>query len=44
MIKLEHYVVPESEVLEFKFEGVICASGFDDPDDFTPNPSNPFGA
>lgn len=44
MIKEQKYVVPETEVLELKFEGVICESGLEDPDDFPINHSNPFGA
>lgn len=42
MIKQE-YETPSSEVLEVKFEGVICQSGFGDRSDYTTDPSNPFG-
>lgn len=41
MIKKE-YETPTSEVLEVKFEGVICQS-LGDRNDYIPNPSNPFG-
>ena len=45
MEKKEKYQIPEMEAMELFFEGVVCESGgVDDPDNFTPNPSNPFGA
>lgn len=36
------YLTPTSEILEVKFEGVICESGMGDRTDYTVDPSNPF--
>ena len=38
----KEYLTPTSEVLEVKFEGVICESGMGDRTDYTEDSSNPF--
>ncbi len=38
----ELYEAPAIEVVELKYEGVICASGLDDPTDYLDAP-DPFG-